>query len=81
MCNLRYYDCHSGQDTQMLYVLVKLDEVIQGKLLLDYIVFAMNSVCFYYSLNLQITYIYSTKKRNAYSDIFPFSLAFFVQVV
>ena len=27
MCNLRYYDCHSGQDTQMLYVLVKLDEV------------------------------------------------------
>ena len=28
MCNLRYYDCHSGQDTQMLYVWVKLDEVI-----------------------------------------------------
>ena len=27
MCNLRYYDYHSGQDTQMLYVLVKLDEV------------------------------------------------------
>ena len=27
MCNLRYYDCHSGQDTQMLYLLVKLDEV------------------------------------------------------
>ena len=27
MCNLRYYDCHSGQDTQMLYVLVKLDGV------------------------------------------------------
>ena len=27
MRNLRYYDCHSGQDTQMLYVLVKLDEV------------------------------------------------------
>ena len=27
MFNLRYYDCHSGQDTQMLYVLVKLDEV------------------------------------------------------
>ena len=27
MCNLRYFDCHSGQDTQMLYVLVKLDEV------------------------------------------------------
>ena len=27
MCNLRYYDCHSGQVTQMLYVLVKLDEV------------------------------------------------------
>ena len=27
MCNLRYYDCHSGQDTQMLYVLVKLDDV------------------------------------------------------
>ena len=26
MCNLRYYDYHSGQDTQMLYVLVKLDE-------------------------------------------------------
>ena len=28
MCNLRYYDCQSGQDTHMLYVLVKLDEVI-----------------------------------------------------
>ena len=28
MCNLRYNDRHSGQDTQMLYVLVKLDEVI-----------------------------------------------------
>ena len=28
MCNLRYYDCHSGQDTQMLYVFVKLDELI-----------------------------------------------------
>ena len=27
MCNLRYYDCHSGQDTQMLYFFVKLDEV------------------------------------------------------
>ena len=27
MCNLRYYECHSSQDTQMLYVLVKLDEV------------------------------------------------------
>ena len=27
MCNLRYYNCHSGKDTQMLYVLVKLDEV------------------------------------------------------
>ena len=27
MGNLRYYDCHSGQDTQMLYDLVKLDEV------------------------------------------------------
>ena len=27
MCNLRYDDCHSGQDTQMLHVLVKLDEV------------------------------------------------------
>ena len=27
MCNLRYYDCHSGQDTQMLYVVVKMDEV------------------------------------------------------
>ena len=27
MRDLRYYDCHSGQDTQMLYVLVKLDEV------------------------------------------------------
>ena len=26
MCNLRYYDYHSGQDTQMLYILVKLDE-------------------------------------------------------
>ena len=26
MCNLRYYDYHSGQYTQMLYVLVKLDE-------------------------------------------------------
>ena len=31
MCNLRYYDCHSGQYTQMLYVLVKLDE--EGSLL------------------------------------------------
>ena len=62
MCNLRYYDCHSGKDTQMLYVLVKLDEVTSllnnpGKLLLDYIVFAMNSVCFYYSLSLQFTYM------------------------
>ena len=28
MCNLRYYECHSGQDTQMLYVLDNLDEVI-----------------------------------------------------
>ena len=27
MCILRYYDCHSGQDTQMLYVFVKLNEV------------------------------------------------------
>ena len=27
MCNLRYDDCHSGKDTQMLHVLVKLDEV------------------------------------------------------
>ena len=27
MCNLLNYDCHSGQDTQMLYVLVKLDVV------------------------------------------------------
>ena len=27
MCNLRYYDYHSGQDTHMLYVLGKLDEV------------------------------------------------------
>ena len=27
MCNLRYDDCHSGQDTQILHVLVKLDEV------------------------------------------------------
>ena len=65
MCNLRYYDCHSGQDTQMLYVLVKLDEVtslLSNPMqitfrLLDYIVFAMNSVCFYYSLSLQFTYM------------------------
>ena len=28
MCNLRNYDYHSGQDTQMLYVVVKLDRVI-----------------------------------------------------
>ena len=27
MCNLRYYDWHSSQDTKMLYVFVKLDEV------------------------------------------------------
>ena len=27
MCNLRYYDCHCGQDTQILYVLVKLDGI------------------------------------------------------
>ena len=27
MCILRYDDSHSGQDTQMLHVLVKLDEV------------------------------------------------------
>ena len=27
MCKLRYYDFHNGQDTHMLYVLVKLDEV------------------------------------------------------
>ena len=27
MCNLRYYDCHSSADAQMLFVLVKLDEV------------------------------------------------------
>ena len=27
MSNLRYYDCHSGQDTQMLYDLVTLDKV------------------------------------------------------
>ena len=27
MCNLRYNDCHSGQDTQMLQVLVKLGVV------------------------------------------------------
>ena len=62
MCNLRYYDCHSGQDTQMLYVLVKLDEVISllsnlRQITLDYIVFAMNSVCFYYSQSLQFTYM------------------------
>ena len=28
ICNLRYYHCHIGQDTQMLYVLVKLDQII-----------------------------------------------------
>ena len=27
MCNLRYNDCHIGQDTPMLHVLVKLDVV------------------------------------------------------
>ena len=62
MCNLRYYDYHSGQDTQMLYVLVKLDEVTSllsnpRHITLDYIVFAMNSVCFYYSLSFQFTYM------------------------
>ena len=62
MCNLRYDDCHSGKDTQMLHVLVKLDEVLSlisnpRQITLDYIVFAMNSICFYYSLSLQFTYI------------------------
>ena len=45
MCNLRYYDYHSVQDTQMLYVLVKLDEKTS---LLRYprqIVFRLYSFC------------------------------------
>ena len=62
MCNLRYDDCHSGQDTQMLYVLVNLDEITSllsnpRQISLDDIVFAMNSVRFYYSLSLQFTYM------------------------
>ena len=62
MCNLRYDDCHSGQDTQMLHVLVKLDKVTSllsnpRQITLDYIVFAMNSIRFYYSLSLQFTYM------------------------
>ena len=27
MCNLRFFDCNIGQDNQMVYVLVKLDEL------------------------------------------------------
>ena len=45
MCNLRYGDCHSGQDTQMLPVLVKLDE---AKSLLSnprQITFRLHSFC------------------------------------
>ena len=42
MCNLRYYECHSGQDTQMLYVLVKLDEITS---LLRQITFRLYSFC------------------------------------
>ena len=62
MCNLRYYDCHSGQDTQMLYVLVKLDEVTSllsnpRQITFRLYSFAMKSVCFYYSLSLQFTYM------------------------
>ena len=45
MCNLRYYDCHSGQDTQMLYVLVKLDEVTSLLSNPRQITFRLNSFC------------------------------------
>ena len=65
MCNLRYYDCHSGQDTQMLYVLVKLDEVTSLLSNLRQITSRFNSFChellFVFITVLQLTiYIYVT---------------------
>ena len=50
MCNLRYDDCHSGQDTQMLHVLVKLDEVTS--LLSNPRQITFRSYSFCYELNL-----------------------------
>ena len=50
ICNLRYGDCHSGHDTQMLPVLVKLDKATS---LLSYprqISFRLYSFC--HELNL-----------------------------
>ena len=43
MCNLRYYDC--GQDTQMLYVLVKLDELTSQLSNPSQITFRLYSFC------------------------------------
>ena len=45
MCNIRYIDCHSDQDTQMLYVLVKLDEVTSLLSNPRQITFTLYSLC------------------------------------
>ena len=64
MCNLRYYDCHSGQDTQMLYVLVELDEVTSLLSNPRQIIFILYSFCHEHRLFLlqsELTiYIYIT---------------------
>ena len=64
MCNLRYYDCHSSQDTQMLYVLVKLDEVTSLLSNLKQITFRLYVFCHelcLLSLQSELTiYIYVT---------------------
>ena len=64
MCNLRYYDYHSGQDTQMLYLLVKLDEITSLLSNPGQIYFRLYSFCHELRLFLLqselTTYIYVT---------------------
>ena len=45
MCNLRYFYCNNCQDNQMLYSLVKLDEVTSLLNILRQITFRLYSFC------------------------------------
>ena len=64
MCNLRYYDCHSGQDTQMLYVLVTLDEVTSLLSNPRHITFRLYSFAFItvWAYNLHIFNVYNVPR-------------------
>ena len=66
MCNLRYFDCNSGQDNQMLYVLVKLNVVTSLLSNPRQITFRLDSFCHelrLFLLQSELTiYIYVTYK-------------------